>query len=204
MGEQLGLPLISVLLPEVRAGSGPPAAASLLAALLKRFPQHAALPVTPDAGAASLPAGPGVAGGAAALPHEVAEATGPAGSGEGAAGAPMEGGAGQQLGGEMAALRLQQSATYTIESMLRCGWQSMGLGILSWLCTPVCLWLWRAIGRSCQAPCCCCGLYIVSGALRRRTGYTCCSGWGPMCPMREYGMFKVAGLLYRPLHAGAV
>lgn len=92
VGELVCRPLIAVLLPEVRAGSAPAAASSLLASLLKRFPQHAAVPAAPHG---------------TELEGEVEAETCEAGS-------TYAG-----LGGEMSTLRLQQSASFTIESVLR-------------------------------------------------------------------------------------
>ncbi|GAB4820968.1 hypothetical protein N2152v2_008014 [Parachlorella kessleri] len=95
VGNEVCRPLIAMLLPEVRNGSVQPAAASLLATLLKRFPQHAA--AVPAMGAE----------GAAAGDETLAAAS--------SAGAAAEG----SLVGEMSALRLHQSASFTIESLLR-------------------------------------------------------------------------------------
>ncbi len=55
VGNEVCRPLIAMLLPEVRNGSVQPAAASLLATLLKRFPQHAA--AVPAMGAEGAAAG---------------------------------------------------------------------------------------------------------------------------------------------------
>lgn len=108
MGEHVARPLIAVLLPEVRAGTAPPAASTLLATLLKRFPQHAALPAEGKEGVAAPPM------------HELAPAAGAEGAAAAAAaGVPAAGAEGSGLSGEMAALRLHQSASYTIESLLR-------------------------------------------------------------------------------------
>ncbi len=90
LGSAVARPLVALLLPEVRGGDAPPAASSLLAALLKSFPQHAAADA---AGATAAPAA--------------------AAAGEGAAGSVAA------TTDEFAALRLHQSATFTIDSVLR-------------------------------------------------------------------------------------
>ncbi|PRW55988.1 E3 ubiquitin- ligase listerin [Chlorella sorokiniana] len=87
LGAAVAQPLVALLLPEVRSGSAPPAASSLLAALLKSFPQHAAADV-------ARPESPSAAAAAAAATAAV----------------PTD---------EMAALRLHQSASFTIESIVR-------------------------------------------------------------------------------------
>ena len=150
MGERVARPLASALLPEVRAGTAPPAASSLLASLLKRFPQHAAVPAEPAAAAdaagpapaaagAAATEAPGAAGANRCLPSSeflspipgptVLIARQPAASSlperktevwprlaaAAAAGAGAEG----PLAGGMEALRLHQSASYTIESVIR-------------------------------------------------------------------------------------
>ncbi|KAL4457478.1 hypothetical protein ABPG75_012343 [Micractinium tetrahymenae] len=92
LGSAVARPLVALLLPEVRGGVAPPAASSLLAALLKAFPQHAAAD-------AATPAPPAAAAAAAA----------PEGAGGTAAAAADE----------FASLRLHQSASFTIESILR-------------------------------------------------------------------------------------
>jgi hypothetical protein len=97
LGAAVAQPLVALLLPEVRSGAAPPAASSLLAALLKAFPQHAAgnwAGVLSGAGSAASPA--------AARPGQ------PASPSEGAA-----------VSDEFSSLRLHQSASFTIDSMLR-------------------------------------------------------------------------------------
>eukprot|EP00887_Chlorella_sp_A99_P002776 scaffold6.g2776.t1 len=84
VGAAVAQPLVAALLPEVRAGGAPPAAASLLAVLVKAFPQHSA-----GAPAAAAVGGEG---------------------GEAAAAAGDE---------QFAALRLQQSASFTVDSLAR-------------------------------------------------------------------------------------
>ena len=92
VGAAMAQPLVALLLPEVRSGAAPPAASSLLAALLKAFPQHAA--------------GDG-AGGAAASPAASSPGQPPAPAG------------GAAVSDEFSSLRLHQSASFTIDSMLR-------------------------------------------------------------------------------------
>lgn len=87
VGAAVAQPLVAALLPEVRGGGAPPAASTLLAELLKAFPQHAA------AGEAPSPAAPESGAAAAAEPDAAAE--------------------------QFASLRLHQSASFTIDSIIR-------------------------------------------------------------------------------------
>lgn len=86
LGAAVAQPVVALLLPEVRSGAAPPAASSLLASLLKAFPQHAAA----DAAGGSRPESPSAAAGATA-----------------------------GVTGEFTSLRLHQSASFTIDSVVR-------------------------------------------------------------------------------------
>ena len=108
VGMAIVQPLAAALLPEVRTGEAPPAAASLLAALLKAFPQHAA--------AAPL---------APVLTRAVS-----GGEGEQQPGSPsLSAGAPASAEQQFAALRLHQSASFTIDSVARRA-----------VCVCVCVW----------------------------------------------------------------
>ena len=87
-------PLVGLLLPEVRGGGAPAAASTLLASLLKSFPQHAAAD------------GP-------------AEGVGGAAGGDGSVAAGGAAAAAAGASAEFATLRLHQSASFTIDSILR-------------------------------------------------------------------------------------
>ena len=91
VGAAVAQPLVAILLPEVRTGIAGPPAASLLASLLKAFPQHAAAPAAAASPGDELPA---------------------AASPEGAA-------AVSATGQQFEALRLDQSASFTIDSLVR-------------------------------------------------------------------------------------
>ncbi|KAL4857852.1 3-hydroxyisobutyryl-CoA hydrolase [Chlorella vulgaris] len=90
VGTAVAQPLLALLLPEVRNGTAPPAASSLLSSLLQSFPQHAA-------SEAAAGGSGGTDGGESASPASPAA----------------------ELSGDMSLLRLHQSASFTIDSVVR-------------------------------------------------------------------------------------